>query len=144
LSELYDSHGLPPEIVKEVAEAEGVAVEVPEDFYALIANRHMQADKPVEEEGKAEAALEAAVEKLPLTEQMYYANAYIKEFDAEVLKIVSGKYVVLNRTCFYPEGGGQPADHGFLVFGDVKVEVVHVQKAGRVIVHEIKGSVAPR
>jgi alanyl-tRNA synthetase len=145
LSELYDSHGLPPEIVKEVAEAEGVAVEVPEDFYALITNRHMQADKPVEEEeGKAEAVLEAAFEKLPPTEQMYYADAYIREFDAEVLKVVSGKYVVFNRTCFYPEGGGQPADHGFLVFGDVKVEVVHVQKVGRVIVHQIKGSVAPR
>jgi alanyl-tRNA synthetase len=144
LSELYDSHGLPPEIVKEAAETEGVAVEVPEDFYALIADRHMQADKPVEEEVKAEATLENAVEKLPPTEQMYYADAYVKEFDAEVLKVVSGKYVVLDRTYFYPEGGGQPADHGFLVFDDVKAEVADVQKAGRVILHKIKGSVAPK
>jgi alanyl-tRNA synthetase len=142
LSELYDSHGLPPEIVKEAAEAEGVKVEVPDNFYALIADRHMQADKPVEEEGKAEATLETAVAELPATEQMYYADAYKREFDAEVLKVVGGKYVVLNRTCFYPEGGGQPADSGFLVFGDAKVEVVDVQKAGRVIVHEIRGSFA--
>jgi alanyl-tRNA synthetase len=145
LSELYDSHGLPPEIVKEAAEAEGVTVEVPEDFYALIADKHMQADKPVEEEEvKAEATLETAVEELPPTEQMYYADAYVKEFDAKVLKVVNGKYVVLDRTYFYPEGGGQPADHGFLVFDDAKAEVVHVQKVGRVIVHEIKGSVAPK
>jgi len=145
LSELYDSHGLPPEIVKEAAEAEGVTVEVPENFYALIANRHMQADKPVEEEEKkAEATLETAVEKLPPTEQMYYADAYVKEFDAKVLKVVNGKYVVLDRTYCYPEGGGQPSDQGFLVFGDVKAEVVHVQKVGRVILHEIAGSVAPK
>jgi len=145
LSELYDSHGLPPEIVKEAAEAEGVTVEVPEDFYALIAKRHMQADKPAEEEeGKAEATLEAVVEKLPPTEQMYYADAYVKEFDAKVLKVINGKYVVLDRTYFYPEGGGQPSDHGFLVFGDAKAEIVHVQKAGRVILHEIGGSVAPK
>jgi len=145
LSELYDSHGLPPEIVKEAAEAEGITVDVPEDFYALIANRHMQADKPVEEEeGKAEAALETAVEKLPPTEQMYYADAYVKEFDAEVLKVINGKHVVLDRTYFYPEGGGQPSDQGFLVFSDAKAEVVHVQKAGRVIVHEIEGAVAPK
>lgn len=145
LSELYDSHGLPPEIVKEAAEAEGVTVKVPEDFYALIASRHMQADKPVEEEvWKAEASLETAVEKLPATEQMYYADAYIREFEAKVLKIINAKYVVLDRTYFYPEGGGQPADHGFLFFDDVKVKVIHVQKAGTVILHEIEGQIAPK
>ncbi|MCW4054948.1 MAG: alanine--tRNA ligase-related protein, partial [Candidatus Bathyarchaeota archaeon] len=145
LSELYDSHGLPPEIVKEAAEAEGITVKVPEDFYALIASRHMQTDKPVEEEeGKAEASLETAVEKLPATEQMYYANAYIREFEAKVLKTINAKYVVLDRTYFYPEGGGQPADHGFLFFDDVKAKVIHVQKAGTVILHEIEGPIAPK
>jgi alanyl-tRNA synthetase len=145
LSELYDSHGLPPEIVKEVAEAEGVTVEVPENFYALIADRHMQANKPVEEEEtKAEATLETAVQKLPPTEQLYYVDAYVTEFDAQILEVINGKYVVLDRTYFYPEGGGQPSDHGFLVFDDVKAEVVDVQKVSRVILHEIKGSVAPK
>jgi alanyl-tRNA synthetase len=144
LSELYDSHGLPPEIVKEVAEAQGVTVQVPENFYALIAGKHMQADKPVEEEGKTEATLETAVAGLQPTEQMYYADAYKKEFDAEVLKVIDGKYVVLNRTCFYPEGGGQPSDTGFLVFDGTKAGVAHVQKAGRVIVHQIAGAVKPK
>jgi len=145
LSELYDSQGLPPEVVKEAAENEGVSVEIPEDFYALIADRHMQADKPVEEEEvKVEATLETAVERLPSTEQMYYADAYVREFDAKVLKVINGEYVVLDRTYFYPEGGGQPADHGFLVFSDVKAEVMYVQKVGRVILHKIRGSVAPK
>ncbi|MCW4046633.1 MAG: alanine--tRNA ligase [Candidatus Bathyarchaeota archaeon] len=145
LSELYDSHGLPPEIVKQAAEAEGVKVEIPENFYALIANRHMQATKPSEEEEtKAEEALETAAEKLPPTEQMYYADAYLKEFEAKVLKVINREYVVLDRTCFYPEGGGQPADHGFLIYGSVKAEVVDVQKAGRVIAHKIKASTAPK
>jgi alanyl-tRNA synthetase len=85
LSELYDSHGLPPEIVKQVAENEGVTVEVPENFYALIADRHTQATKPVEEEEtKAEETLEAAT-KLPSTEQLYYADAYMKEFGSNIL-----------------------------------------------------------
>jgi alanyl-tRNA synthetase len=75
---------------------------------------------------------------------MYYADAYIKEFDAKVLKVINGEYVVLDRTCFYPEGGGQPADSGFITFGDAKAEVAHVQKVGRVIVHKIKASVAPK
>ncbi len=144
LSELYDSHGLPPEIVKQTAENKGVKVEVPENFYALIANRHTQATKPVEEEEtKAEETLETATKKLLPTAQMYYADAYVKEFDAKVLKVINDRYVVLDRTYFYPEGGGQPADHGFLTFGNVTAEVVDVRKVSRVIVHKIKGSSAP-
>jgi alanyl-tRNA synthetase len=143
LSELYDSQGLPPEIVKQAAEAEGVKVEIPDNFYALIAKRHMQATKPVEEETEAQQTLETAVETLPPTEQMYYADQYMKEFDAKVLKVINGEYVVLDKTCFYPEGGGQPADHGFLMFGDAKAEVVDAQKVGRVIVHKIKGPSVP-
>ena len=141
LSELYDSHGLPPEIVKQVAETEGIAVAVPENFYALIANRHLQASKPVEEEDmKVEQTLESVVAKLPSTVQMYYEDAYIKEFDAKVLRVTEEGYVVLDRTCFYPEGGGQPADHGFLVFSDLTAEVCEVLKIGKVIVHKIIGS----
>src|SRR5208283_1497361 len=71
LTELYDSHGLPPEIVKQAAEKEGVQVELPENFYALIAKRHMQAAKPVEEEEtQAEKTLEKVAEQLPATEQL--------------------------------------------------------------------------
>ena len=138
LTELYDSHGLPPEIVKQAAEKEGVQVEVPENFYALIAKRHMQATKPVEEEEtQAEKTLEKVAEQLPATEQLYYADTYMREFDAKVLKIINDKYVVLDRTCFYPEGGGQPADHGWLSVGASKFDVVDTQKIGKVIVHKL-------
>ena len=139
LSELYDSHGLPPEIVKQAAEAEGVKVEVPENFYSLVANRHMAANKATEEESAAEHTLETAVEGLPATELMYYPEPYTREWDAKVLKVVNDEYVVLDRTCFYPEGGGQPADHGYFAYGGgVQAEVVYVQKIGKVVVHKIK------
>ncbi len=138
LTELYDSHGLPPEIVKQVAEEKGVQVDVPENFYTLIAKRHMNANKPTEEEEvKAEKTLEHEAEKLPPTEALYYTDAYIKEFEAKVLKIINDNNIVLDRTCFYPEGGGQPADQGWLTFGDKKVQVVDTQKIGKVIIHKI-------
>ncbi len=141
LTELYDSHGLPPEIVKQAAEKEGVQVELPENFYALIAKRHMQATKPVEEEEtQAEKTLEKVAEQLPATEQLYYADVYMREFDAKVLKIINDKYVVLDRTCFYPEGGGQPADHGWLSVGASKFDVVDTLKIGKVIVHKLGAS----
>jgi alanyl-tRNA synthetase len=139
LTELYDSHGLPPEIVKQAAETEGIEVEVPENFYALIANRHMQAQKPVEEEEvQAELTLQKVAEQLPPTDQLYYLDVYQKEFDAQVIKIINGIYVVLDRTCLYPESGGQPTDQGWLVSGTSRFEVVDVQKLGKVIIHKLK------
>ena len=45
----------------------------------------------------------------------------MREFDAKVLKIINGVYVVLDQTCFYPEGGGQPADHGWLTYRNDKI-----------------------
>ncbi len=144
LSELYDSHGLPPEIVKQVAEDEGVKVAIPENFYALIAKRHMQAEKPAEEEeAETEKSLEQIAATLPPTEQLYYADSYVKDFQARVLKVINGNYVILDKTCFYPEGGGQPADHGKLIFENSTADVIEVSKVGKVIAHKITGSAPP-
>jgi alanyl-tRNA synthetase len=143
LTELYDSHGLPPEIVRETAEAEGLTVEIPENFYSLVAERHMQTSKPTEEV-EHEKWLEDEVAGLPETEELYYKDQYMTSFEAKVLKVFRDKYVVLDRTCFYPEGGGQPADIGFLMFNGEKVEVVDVQKVGKVIVHKIGGGKLPK
>lgn len=62
------------------------------------------------------------------TEKLYYRDPTLTEFTAEVLTCEPGKngfLVTLDRTAFYPEGGGQPADHGTL--GGVAVTDVHEQ-----------------
>ena len=145
LTELYDSHGLPPEIVKQAAENEGLKVEIPDDFYALIAQRHMQVSKPVEEEAKQqEEWLKNAVADVAETKMLYYQDQYMREFEAKVVKVIDDELVVLDQTCFFPEGGGQPADHGRLMFGNSAVEVVDVQKVGKVIIHKVKSSKLPK
>ena len=71
-----------------------------------------------------------------ITEKLFESNPYLKEFDAQVLSCELGKVgyaVVLDRTAFYPEGGGQPCDLGTL--GSARVLDVH-QKDG-VIVHTV-------
>ncbi len=60
------------------------------------------------------------------TKKLYYDDPYQKEFSARVLsceETKDGYAVVLDRTAFYPEGGGQPADHGTL--GAARVLDVH-------------------
>lgn len=70
------------------------------------------------------------------TEKLYYANPFLTEFTAVIQSCEAGKngfLVTLDRTAFYPEGGGQPADHGTL--GDALVLDVH-EKQG-VVFHTL-------
>jgi alanyl-tRNA synthetase len=140
LTELYDSHGLPPEIVMQAAEKEDLKVEVPDNFYALIAQRHMEISKPAEEV-TSERHLENAVAGLPATVPLYYQDQYMTHFEATIQKVIEREFVVLEKTCFFPEGGGQPADSGRMEFDGKEAEVVDVQKVGRVIIHKLKGPV---
>ena len=137
LIQLYDSHGLPPEIVAETAEKEGLHVRVPEDFYAKVAAQHLQAPPPVEE--TPIKGIETSLSDLPATRTLYYEDAYIQKFEATATRIINEKYIVLDQTAFYPEGGGQPADHGTLTFNGTQIDVEDVQKIRNVIVHAIKG-----
>ena len=69
-----------------------------------------------------------------MTEKLYYLDAYATTFTAKVLECTEDKKnfkVVLDRTLFYPEGGGQPADMGTL--GGVKVLDVH--EKGDIVTH---------
>ena len=133
LIELYDSHGIQPDMVEEIAEERGATVEIPDDFYSLVAARHDDAS------GAASRTEEDdRVADLPETEKLYYDNQQRTEFEAVVLDVferADGYDVVLDQTMFYPEGGGQPADHGTLVTDDLTAEVTDVQLVDGVILH---------
>lgn len=51
------------------------------------------------------------------TVPLYHDNRYVREFDSRIEKIIDFDdkfYVILDRTSFFPEGGGQPGDAGTL------------------------------
>src|SRR3989441_3941016 len=131
---LYDSQGLAPEIVKESAEKVGVEVDVPENFLTLVAERHSRPTNSLEA-SPSEPEWEEKLKDLSATRALYYDDAYQTSFQAKIVAKVAENAVVLDQTCFYPEGGGQPADHGELRVGDKKLKVTNVQKVGNTIVH---------
>ena len=135
LVELYDSHGLTPEDVREVSEKEGVETPMPEDFYSLVAKRHSSVEVKAEEKT---AGLEKKVAGLSKTRKLFYEDPYMKEFYAKVLAVIEGRYLVLDQTTFYSEGGGQPSDTGWLTLNGVKIKVAHVEDVDNVLLHEVE------
>ncbi len=122
---LYQSYGVTPEDVKEIT-----GIEPPAGIYAIIEESGKQKKKE-----KAEKRIPDA-EGYPKTYPLYYDDPYLFEFEAKVLGVI-GDWVILDRTAFYPEGGGQDADTGELN----GIPVVDVQKTkSGVILHLVRES----
>ena len=129
-------------MVKEVAAGEGAVVEIPDNFYSLIADSHSEAQKEAAAEDPLAAYRERA-EALPPTKKLYYELPGEVEFEAIVLDYFDG-LAVLDQTLFYPEGGGQPSDTGTLVTSESMVRVEEVTKLGEVILHRVTGGALKR
>jgi alanyl-tRNA synthetase len=135
LTELYDSHGIPPEMAKEVASEIGVRVEFPDNFYSIIGEMHNKA-----EETEAEVIPFAdRLKHLPKTERRFYDEPTRLEFEAVVLDVFDN-HIVLDNTFFYAEGGGQLSDIGTITAEDAVYQVVDVQDYNGVIVHTVENS----
>jgi len=74
------------------------------------------------------------------TERLYVEDSYLREFDATVVR-AGPRFVVLDRTAFYPEGGGQPTDRGTLEADGEKHSVVKVMTRGPQIFHYLDGDI---
>lgn len=77
-----------------------------------------------------------------MTERLYYEDSHMAEFDAKVIsceKSGENYEVVLDRTAFFPEGGGQSADTGFLE----DIRIVDVQEKNGSIFHKAEGYIEP-
>jgi len=68
---------------------------------------------------------------------LYMDDAYIKEFEAVVTSVKDGKFVVLDKTAFYPTGGGQPHDTGIFICNGEEYPVAYTGKFCGQISHEV-------
>ncbi len=130
LVSLYDSNGISPEILKEEAKNIGKEIKVPADFYSKVAELHPEVERAKKKD-------EFNVSGIQPTNILYYSQKGLS-FDATVLKVIDKKKIILDKTVFFPTGGGQEHDIGKLN----DLNVIDVQKAGggTVVVHILEKS----
>ncbi|MFL6511154.1 MAG: alanine--tRNA ligase [Nitrososphaera sp.] len=125
LIRLYESDGITADFLME----QGIIQNVPSTFYTRLADLHTsqassQVSKPI-----------SGLEGLPPTKLLYYQDESIRHFQAKVLKVIGGKYIILDQTAFYPRGGGQEPDTGEIE----GIKVIEVTKQADVVVHSVEG-----
>ncbi|MBC8645898.1 MAG: alanine--tRNA ligase, partial [Thermoanaerobaculia bacterium] len=151
LFRLYDTHGIPFEVIEEIARDEGLQVDR-EGFEAAMAGQRTRSRASA----KFEAADVVAYGKLNLPEthsefRGYPEHDFVHLDGATVVgllgpggpapRLTSGQEgeAVADRTVFYPEGGGQVADTGKWTWPDGEAEVLHVHKpVPGLIAHRIR------
>jgi alanyl-tRNA synthetase len=123
LIRMYESDGITPDLLLET----GVIEKIPPDFYVKLAELHTTHESiPV-------PVIETGTDIKP-TKLLYYDDESIREFDAKILKILKGKYLILDNTAFYPRGGGQEPD-----FGTIEgIKVIDVIKQNNLVLHKIQ------
>jgi alanyl-tRNA synthetase len=129
LIRMYESDGITPDYLVE----QGVIASVPSTFYTKLAELHTSVSG-----GTEKAKPVRGIEGLPATRLLYYEDESIREFDATVLKVVDGKYAVLDQTAFYPRGGGQEPDTGEIS----GAKVIEVTKQADIVVHRMEGKLS--
>ncbi len=79
-----------------------------------------------------------------MTELLYQTESYLREFETRVTGVDAEQHtVILDRTAFYPGGGGQPADRGSLEVDGVTYVVAAVRKVGADVLHVLEGPALP-
>ncbi|MHA1311996.1 MAG: alanine--tRNA ligase [Candidatus Helarchaeota archaeon] len=131
--ELYQSRGIPPELIEEIAKDENCEIEIPGNIYLLIDEKRNK-QQEIEKSMGIKEVLKEKIKGIPDTQLAYYDDHTILTFQSNIIKNIEGKYIILDKTYFYPTGGGQLNDTGKIN----ESKVVDVEKIGNVVVHILK------
>ncbi|MGB1689303.1 MAG: alanine--tRNA ligase, partial [Candidatus Poseidoniaceae archaeon] len=146
---INDSHGIAPDLVMNIATDLGwKKLVLRTGFNAEMAERHAAMAKAAAKAVSAKPLVESLPE-LPATVALYYEDVSSQNFEASVLACLplvgddlpegATHGVVLDRTCFYPEGGGQEGDYGNLTCDSASHSVLDTRKVGELVIHLSSG-----
>jgi alanyl-tRNA synthetase len=133
LLQLYDTQGIAPELVKDISINLHKPIQIPDNFYGLVAQLH----EKKKQEHATEREEKLQLNNIPATKALYFHDYAMVKTKAKVLAVV-GNNVIFDQTLFYPTSGGQLHDTGNL-FSETgkKYHVITVFKQGNIIVHVV-------
>ena len=146
---INDSHGIAPDLVMNIASNLGWKnLSLRTGFNAEMAERHAAMAKAAAKEVAAKPLVEN-IPDLPQTVPLYYEDVSQQNFEASVLACLdlvgedipesATHGIILDRTCFYPEGGGQEGDYGSLTCDSASHSVLDTRKVGDLVIHLCTG-----
>jgi len=149
LFNMNDSHGLAPDMAVGLAKQAGwSSVSVRTGFAAEMAERHARLAKQAAQAVEPKPLVEH-IPSLPSTHALYYEDVQQQEFDASVLACLplvgddlpegATHAIITDKTCFYPEGGGQEGDYGVLSTDSVQCRVLDTRKVNEHVLHLTDG-----
>ena len=135
--ELYDTYGFPIDLTQLIASEKNIAIDISEFNIEL---------KKQKERSKSKNAIKAG--DWTIVSKDIAENRFVgyDELSTEVqitrYRQISEKgktlyHLILNQTPFYPEGGGQVGDKGFIVKNDIKIKVVNTLKENELVIHKV-------
>ena len=147
---INDSHGIAPDLVINIANDLGwKSLILRTGFNAEMAERHAAMAKAAAKAVTAKPIVEH-IPELPATVPLYYDDVSQQNFEASVLACVelvgddlpegATHGIVLDRTCFYPEGGGQEGDYGTLTCDSASNKILDTRKVGELVLHLSNGT----
>ncbi|NJK38810.1 MAG: alanine--tRNA ligase [Oscillatoriales cyanobacterium SM2_3_0] len=141
---LYDTYGFPLELTQEIAEEQGLTVDVAGFEAEMETQRRRSKDAHETIDLTVQGSLDELAARIHPTAFLGYTKPIVDTTVAAIL--VEGKAVesaeagtpvqiVLNQTPFYGESGGQVGDRGYLSYGDLGVRVEDVKKESGIFIH---------
>ena len=132
LIRLYESDGITPDYLVEM----GLLKSVPSNFYTKLSEMHSSINTITKKDKRNEIKLkdDIDIDSISKTKLIFYDNPSKFVFDAKIIKKIDEEnLIILDKTCFYPRGGGQEPDYGLL--GSFKVD--NVVKIKDIVIHHV-------
>ncbi len=141
---LYDTYGFPLELTQEIAEENGLTVDIKGFETAMEEQRRRSQDAHETIDLTVQGSLDQLAEHIHPTEFLGY-TLLTSDVKVEAV-LVNGKpvetaeagteiQVILNKTPFYAESGGQIGDRGYLSYGDTVIRIEDVKKESNIFIH---------
>jgi alanyl-tRNA synthetase len=146
--QLNDSHGIPPELAVQIANSiSDGEIKLRMGFNAEMAQRHAELAK-VASRIKEEEIMKID-SRIVDTELLYYQHSSLLEFNAKVIHCAPIEHenksithtLILDKTAFYPEGGGQETDYGEIIHPKGNSNVLDCQKQASHVIHFIDSEI---